>query len=178
MCLPDFVEFRQVDRDNPIKGYRNWNNKIEDSNDLESINQKYIWMSDSFGPHEVLESNSGIYSYNYYYNYYNNYNNNYNNYYNYYYNNNYYNNNYNNNYYYIGGIIFQWGKVAIHKTGYRSEYAQIDTLFSIRESDAKGPKKFLDWIKTFNQRINNIAQKYNCKVISWQDFKEGKQIQG
>ena len=68
------------------------------------------------------------------------------------------------------GIILQWGKVAIHSEGQRSEYAKIDTLFTIQESDAIGPKEFLNWIKIFNKRVEDIANKYNAKVITWQDF--------
>ena len=79
---------------------------------------------------------------------------------------------YYNNYYYIAGIIKQYGRVAIHKDGQRSEYAVIDTLFNIRESDAKGPKKFLGWIKEFNLTISNLSLKYECKIVSWQDFRE------
>jgi len=72
----------------------------------------------------------------------------------------------------LSGIIRQWGKVAIHSEGYRSEYAKVNTLFLIRESNAKGSVKFLDWIKLFNDRISKIAEKYEAKVISWQDFIE------
>lgn len=74
----------------------------------------------------------------------------------------------------MGGIISQWGKTAIHKTGYRSQYVKIDFLFNIRESDAQGASKFIEWINIFNQRIKNIADKYHCQVISWQDFIESE----
>lgn len=63
------------------------------------------------------------------------------------------------NYYYIGGIIKQYGRVAIHKIGQRSEYAKINTLFTIRKSDASGQKEFLDWIDIFNQKVEDIAKK-------------------
>jgi hypothetical protein len=176
MCLPDFVEFDNVIESEALIGYRSWRNGIKDSLILESENQKYKW-SKIEGPHEVKQENSGIYNYNYYnYNYYNYnyYNNNYNyknyNYKNYNYKN--YNNSYN-----LSGIIKQWGKVAIHKTGYRSEYAKIDTLFSIRELDAQGIKEFLDWIKIFNARIEQIAEKYECKVMAYQDFIESEKKQ-
>jgi hypothetical protein len=168
MCLPKFIEFKNIPEQDAVTGYRAWKNKIQDSNILISEYANYTW-KEIEGPHEVLEENSGIYSYNNYnnsnYNYYNNNNYNYNNY-----NNN--NNNYNYYNYYLIGIIKQWGKTAIHEEGYRSEFAKIDTLFNIRESDAEGPQKFLDWIKFFNGRISDISQKYNCKVISWQDFLE------
>ena len=45
-------------------------------------------------------------------------------------------------------------------------------LFTIRESDAKGSKEFLDWIKVFNGRVQDIAIKYKADTTSWQDFKE------
>ena len=77
---------------------------------------------------------------------------------------------YNYNNYHLSGIIHQYGKVAIHKIGYRSEYAIIDSLFKIRESDAQGSKEFLEWIKKFNQKIDRIAEYYKCKTINWQDF--------
>lgn len=156
MCLPDFERFEQVKRVNALTGYRIWKNPIKDSNVLLSAYQNYNWKKVE-GPHKVENKDSGIYAYN----------NNYNNYYNNYYKRNYYN-------YYIIGIIKQYGKVAIHKTGQRSQYARIDTLFSIRELYTKGPKKFLDWIKIFNKRIEDISKIYDCKVISWQDFLEIK----
>lgn len=142
MCLPDFKELKQIDESNPIIGYRNWINVI---NNLElcSIAQIYTWQ-ELEGPHEVKERNSGIYAYNYY-NYHNNYNN-------------------------LSGIIHQWGKVAIHSTDQRSEYAKIVTLFTIRESDARGSKEFKDWIGKFNQHIKDIAKKYNCNTIHYQYF--------
>ena len=162
MCLPYFERFDNISEDDPLIGYRNWRLPISNPITLISENQKYDWIKVIEGPHEVKDSNSGIYAYN---NYYNNDYNYYN--YNYSYNYNYYYNCYN-----IAGIIKQWGKVAIHKIGQRSEYAKIDTLFTIRESDAKGPKKFLDWIKNFNPVIEKLAKKYECKTISRQDFNE------
>ena len=174
MCLPDFIEFKQVDKSSPLTGYRSQRRKISDDRlIISSLNQRYDWKKLE-GPHKVELIDSGIYSYN------NNYKNNsynyyyYNNYYNSYYNNynNYYNKNYSYNYYCLFGIINQWGKVAIHKDGYRSEYAKIDTLFNIRESDAEGTKEFLNWIKQFNDLIRLLAIEYECKVISWQDYKE------
>ena len=156
MCLPNFERFEQISKDSPLIGYRSWRNKKE-SLDLKSENQEYIWVPVVTGPHEVLEFNSGIYAY---YNYNNNY-------YNY---NNYYNN-YNNN---IGGIILQYGKVAIHREGQRSEFAKIDKLLLIREEDAQGSKEFLNWIKKFNIHVKQIAERYEAFTISWQDFKESK----
>ena len=145
MCLPDFERFEIIPKENAITGYRVWRNLISPSIALLSENQNYQWKGKLEGPHEVKDTDSGIYAYNYYnncncYNYYN----------------------------YILGIIKQYGKVAIHKTGYRSEYAKIDTLFSIRESDA--PKELLSWIKTFNELVTQIAEKYEVKVISYQDY--------
>jgi len=169
MCLPNFIEFDNVIESEVLIGYRDWRNLIKDSLILESENQTYKW-SKIEGPHEVKQENSGIYSYNYNNNYNNNHYNNNN------YNYNYYYKNYN-NYYNLSGIIKQWGKVAIHKTGYRSEYAKIDTLFSIRELDAQGIKEFLDWIKIFNARIEQIAEKYECKVVAYQDFIESEKKQ-
>ena len=136
----------------------------------------YFWTKRvGVGRHFVTERDSGIYSYNYNYNYNKNYNYNYyenNNYENYNYNN--YNNNdyyYNYNYYYsIHGIIKQYGKVAIHKSGYRSEYAQIDTLFTIKELNATGSSEFLEWIKKFNQSVNEQAKFYKAKTIHYQDL--------
>ncbi len=159
MCLPDFVEFKDIKEDNPLIGYRTWRNTIKSLN-LKSENQDYIWTSPIDGPHEVLNKNSGLYAYNYNYN-----NNNYNYIYNYYYYN------YNNN---LSGIILQYGKAAIHKDGQRSEYAKIKTLFTIRESDAKGPDKFLVWIRDFNNHIKEIAEKYQCDTMHWQDFLESQ----
>ena len=172
MCLPDFIEFKNLSQDEAVTGYRNWKVKInEDDKKLKSECRDYTW-SIKLISHKVERENSGIYSYynnnnNYYYynnnNYYNYYNNNYYNYY--YYNNNYY-------YYIISGIIKQFGKIAIHKIGYRSEYAIIDSLFTIRESDAKGDNRFISWIKEFNKKIEEIAKVYNCKTINYQDFIE------
>jgi hypothetical protein len=196
MYLPDFERFEQISEDKSLTSYRNWRLSIEDPINLISDIQEYVWNKVIEGPHEVLDSNSGIdaYNYNYYYNYnYNNYNNNNYNYYyynnnnynynyynnNYNSNNNYYNNNYNyyhynNNYHYynIAGIIHQYGRVAIHKIGQRSEYAKIKTLFTIKESDAIGPKEFLCWISKFNLIIAELAKKYECDTIHYQDFKE------
>ena len=151
MCLPDFVKFAQIEESDPITGYRIWRDQIKDNSlILKSELVDYKWLNKIQGPIKVLEENSGIYAYIYYYNK-------------------------NNNNYYIGGIIKQYGKVAIHKTGYRSEYAIIDTLFTIRELDAKGPKKFLGWIKIFNERVNQIADRYQVKTVSYQDFVESQQ---
>ena len=174
MCLPDFQEFKQVLKKDAITGYRNWLLPIRETGGhitlLRSVNQSFIYdKRNGCGRHKVTEDNSGIYAYNY-----NNYhNNNYNNYYydnnnNYYYHNN---NNYYYYYYYVAGIIKQYGKVAIHLTGQRSEYAIIDTLFTIRKSDAIGPPDFLNWIDIFNSRIEKLADYYNCKTINYQDFK-------
>lgn len=183
MCLPDFEKFDSISEANALTGYRNWRLSIENPINLISENQNYDWIRVIEGPHEVKDSNSGIYAYNnnYTYTYNNNNNNNYNydnyNYYTYTYNNTYnnytYNNyiyTYNNNNYSIAGIINQYGKVAIHKIGQRSEYARIITLFTIRESDAKGQEEFLDWIKKFNLFIAELAKKYECKTIHYQDF--------
>lgn len=168
MCLPNFVEFKQIEESNPVIGYRSWKIWIENPYILRSESRNYNQAKVIEGPHEVLENNSGIYSYNNNnYNYYNNYNNNNNNY-NYYYS---YNNNYN---YYIGGIIHQYGKVAFHETGYRSEYAKVITLFTIRELDATGPPEFLGWIKKFNIIIKTLAEKYQANTIHYQDFIEGQ----
>lgn len=167
MCLPDFKEFKQIEKTNPLIGYRSWKLSIHNPAILKSEHQKYDWNNIIEGPHVVTDSNSGIYAYNY------NYSNNYN------YNNYYYSNNYNNNYnysnknynnYYMSGIINQYGRVAIHRTGQRSEYAKINKIFTIRESDAKGPKEFLDWISKFNFIIVELAKKYECETINWQDF--------
>lgn len=171
MCLPNFIEFKQVSENNPLIGFRNWKQVIYpiEKLELKSEVRDYTWEQVIEGPHKVVGTDSGIYSYNNYNNYnYNNLNNyNYNNNYNYY--NYYYYNNYNYN---LAGIISQWGKVAIHEIGYRSEYARITYLFSIRELDAKGPIRFLDWIKKFNEKIEKVAKRYECNTISWQDFKE------
>ena len=149
MCLPDFIEYKQIDESSPLIGYRLWRLNINNPINLMSEHQNYNWNKTIEGPHEVTDSNSGIYAYN---------------------NNN--NNYYNNNNYSIFGIIKQYGKVAIHKTGQRSEYAKIDILFSIRELDAKGAEKFLDWIKEFNLIITNLSKEYECKTIHWQDFND------
>ncbi len=181
MCLPDFIELKDIKEEDAIVGYRNWRTQIQDGEVLISENQDYIWPFNLVS-HKVTEENSGIYSYNNYYNYYNynNYNNNYNYYnYNYYYYSNYYNNNYYNNNYYnyynIAGIIKQFGKVAIHKIGYRSEYAKVDTLFLISELDVKGTKEFLNWIKIFNNKIIKIAERYGAKTLYYQDFVESQE---
>jgi hypothetical protein len=171
MCLPDFERFDNILESNPLIGYRNWRLIIKNPTILISENQDYNWNKVIEGPHKVKNSNSGIYAYNYYNNY-----NNYYNYCNYYYNNynynnyynycNYYYNNYNyNNNYCISGVIKQYGRVAIHKIGRRSEYAKIDRLFTVRETDAKGPKEFLDWIKLFNLIVKNLAERYECETI-------------
>lgn len=175
MCLPDFKEFKQIDESSPIIGYRAWRNEIKNSSlILKSEYQEYSW-SKFEGPHEVKDKDSGIYAYNnyknnynYYNYYYNNYYNNYN--YNYFYNYYYYKNNYN-----LLGVINQYGKVAIHKEGQRSEYATVKTLFTIRESDMNGPEKFTNWIMEFNLHIIKISKKYNCDTTHWQDFKELKE---
>ena len=160
MCLPDFERFDNIIEENSLIGYRTWRLPMSELVHLLSEHQNYVWTKIIEGPHEVLEANSGIYAYNnYYYNYYNH--NNYNYYYNYYHNN-----------YYIYGAINQFGKVAIHKIGQRSEYAKIKTFFTIRESDANGPKKFLDWISKFNSIITELSKRYECKTIHWQDFNE------
>ena len=185
MCLPNFVEFKQIEESSPLIGYRNWRLDIENPIILQSENQNYLWDKVIEGPHLVTDSNSGIYAYknnNYKNNNYNNYN-----YYNYYKNNNYYNYyknsyyknsyyNYYNYYYYnysLTGIISQYGRVAIHKIGQRSEYAKITKLFTIKESYANGPKEFLDWIDKFNLIILELSKRYECETIHWQDFKNG-----
>ncbi len=157
MCLPNFIEFKIISEAEAIIGYRNWRIKISGNDDLVSESQNYIWPVELIS-HKVEKENSGIYSYNNYNYYYNNYN-------------NYYNNN---NYYNIGGTIKQFGKVAIHKIGYRSEFARIDILFTIRELDAIGDEEFKNWIKVFNERIIKIANKYGAKTIHYQDFIEDK----
>ena len=155
MCLFNFIKFEQIEEENALMGYRNWRLSINEALVLKSESQEYTWLPIISGPHEVLESNSGIYAYNY----------NYNNYY--YNNNNYYYNNYN-----ISGIIKQYGKTAIHKIGQRSEYAKIDKLFTIRLSDAIEEERFLAWAKEFNTRIEEVAKLYEASTISWQDFIE------
>lgn len=164
MCLPNFLRFEDVVEENALTGYRTWRASIEGELILQSEYQEYIW--DSPPPAVVvLESDSGYYSYNYNnnYNYYNHNHNNYNNY-------NHYNN-YKHNYNHYG-IVKHFGKVAIHKTGYRSENIRIDTLFTIRESDATGSKDFLAWIPLFNTRVRQIAEKYKAKTEHYQDFLE------
>ncbi len=165
MCLPDFERFETFLKKNAVTGYRNWKNPIK-TLDLKSESRDYLWLPRG-ERHKITDKNSGIYSYNN--NYYNNYY--YNNYYN---NNNNNNNNYNNykyyNNYYISGIVLQYGKVAIHKTGYRSEYVKVSSLFTIRESDAKGDDKFINWIKEFNIHIGEVAKRYKVNTIHWQDF--------
>jgi len=165
MCLPNFIETKDIPISEPLIGYRTWRNQIKGNPlILISENQNYIW-SKLEGPHEVKEIDSGIYAYNNnYYNY-----NNYNNYYNYYNYNNYY---YNYNNYYISGIILQYGRTAIHRDGQRSEYARMKTLFLIKESDTEGSEESIIWIKEFNKRINDLALVYECDTITWQDFKE------
>jgi hypothetical protein len=188
MCLPNFERFEVIDESNPIIGYRKWRLSIENPIQLKSDYTDYNWTNVIEGPHEVTDKDSGIYSYN---NYYNNYNNEYYNYYyysnygyHYYYNNRNYNNhnnfyyyyynnyynNYNSNCYNVAGIIHQWGKVAIHKAGYRSEYAKVITLFTIKEPDVQRPGEFLEWIKKFNTIIQKLANKYEANTIPWQDF--------
>lgn len=153
MCLPNFIKFKKIPESNPIVGYRSWRVNIENPDNLISLYSDYNWNS-NIGRHNVNNFNSGIYAYNFMYTDY---------YYNYYYNNN-------NNYYYNYGIIHQYGKVAIHKDGQRSEYCKIITLFTIRKSDAKGPKEFLDWIDNFNPVIEKLAKKYKCNTMHYQDF--------
>ena len=185
MCLEGFQEFKTIKKSDAVIGYRIWllNIKNEDAF-LKSASQEFFWnKKQGVGNHKVTKMNSGIYSYNNYNydNYDNNYNynyyyRNYNNYYKYYNNNNYnyYEYYYHYNNYYIIGIIKQWGRVAIHSIGYRSQYASIDTLFTIRKSDASGPQEFLDWIDKFNQRIEKLAKFHKCKIVTWQDFVEQK----
>ena len=70
MCLPNLIEYKQIDESNPIIGYRIWRNTINpSSNILISEYMDYKWHKIE-GPHEIKESNSGIYAYsnNYYYN--------------------------------------------------------------------------------------------------------------
>lgn len=169
MCLPNFIEFKQIDETNSLIGYRTWKNPVNKFI-LKSEYQDYTWKKIE-GPHEIKLNNSGIYAYNYYYykhyNHYNHYynNNNYNDY-----NDNDYNYYYNYNDYYLQGIIKQWGKVAVHKNGNRSEFAIIHKLFTIRRSDAQGTKEFLNWIVKFNEHVELIAKEYNVTTIHWQDF--------
>lgn len=144
MCLPDFTEFKQIEEDSPLIGYRSWKLLFK-SGILKSENQNYEWNKKTEGPHEVLDINSGIYAYNNY-------------------------NNYN-----IFGVIKQYGKVAIHKIGQRSEYAVINTLFTIRKEDARGPQEFLNWIDTFNKNIIELAKRFECKTMHYQDFIESQE---
>ena len=161
MCLPNYIETKIIDESNPMIGHRNWKLLFK-SNKLKSTYIEYEW-SEIEGPHIIKEKDSGIYAYsnyNYYnYNYYNYYSNNYN-----------YSNNYYYNYYIIGGIIKQWGRVAVHESGQRSEYAKIVTLFTIRESNMRGDDKFQSWVIDFNKTIKVVAEQYKCDTISYQDF--------
>lgn len=143
MCLPDFKRFERIKKENAVTGYRMWILDIKNPSFLKSINTEYFWKN-PIGRHKVTEKDSGLYSYN--------------------------NNYYHNNNYYILGIIKQYGKVAIHKTGYRSERAYIDTLFTINKTKAQGPKEFLNWIDKFNALIEEKAKYYKCKTIPYQDF--------
>jgi hypothetical protein len=187
VCLPDFKRFEQIDENNPLTGYRVWRIEIKNPTNLISENLNYRWIRIIEGPHEIKETDSGIYSYNNRYNYFDKYYNNDNNYsynddndnnnytynkHNRYYNCNYnYNYNYKNSYYYIVGIIHQWGRVAIHERKCRSEYAKIITLFTIREIDAEGSMEFTNWIREFNEMISKLANKYEANTMHWQDFK-------
>jgi hypothetical protein len=183
MCLPDFKRFEKIKESEALIGYRNWRLSGINPTTLISEYQDYRWNKIIEGPHIVKYNDSGIYAYNnnndYNYNYNNDYNYNNsdhdnNNYYNYNNNNNY--NEYNYNYYYnyiLYGVIKQYGRVAIHEVGQRSQYAEIKTLFTIRELDATGPKEFLDWIKfDFNPIIIELSKKYKCKTQHLQDFIE------
>ena len=154
MCLPNYIETKIIDESNPMIGYRNWKLPFR-SNKLKSSSVEYEW-SEIEGPHIIKEDNSGIYAYS-------NYNYNYSNY-------NYDNNYYANNYYNLSGIIKQWGRVAVHESGQRSEYAKIVTLFTIRESDMRGDDKFQSWVIDFNKTIKVVAEQYKCDTISYQDF--------
>jgi hypothetical protein len=148
-----------VDERDSITGYRVWKTPVAGDLILKSDFQDYTWKPVE-SKHPVAEFNSGLYAYNNNNNYY--YNN---------YDNNYYNNYYK-NYYQVFGVIKQWGRVAIHLSGQRSENAKITILFTTRESDAKGPKEFLNWIRIFNKRIVSLATIYNCKTQHYQDFLE------
>ena len=171
MCLPDFIGFKDIPESEALTGYRGWRIMILDPSNLISETQDYVWKS-KLTSHKVTDRDSGIYSYNNYnnYNYNNIYYNIYNKYNNIYKNYNYNNNIYNNYNYNNYGIILQWGRVAIHKMGYRSEFAKIQILFTIRESDAVGPQEFHDWIKKFNRIVKKLALKYNCGTMYYQDF--------
>lgn len=159
MCLPNFERF--VDNETAL-GIRNWKISIKGEIKLYSEYQDFEWSNPQLGT-ILTENNSGLYSYNYHY-YYNNYN-----YSNYHYYNNY--NNYNNyHYYYISGIIKHFGKIAVHSIGYRSENAEILAFFKIREIDAKGSNDFLNWIKVFNNRIDELAGKFNVSTLTYQNF--------
>ena len=79
MCLLDFIEFKKIEKENSVTGYREWKVEFDCLDCLRSINQNYYWLVEE-GPHKVEDSNSGLYSYNYYYNYIKNYCNSYYNY--------------------------------------------------------------------------------------------------
>ena len=169
MCLPNFIEFKQVEESSLIVGYRTWKFPINSQlTILKSQYQDFEWAHSPLIT-ELTESNSGFYSHNNY--------NHYNNHYNHYYYNDYnYYNHYNNNdynYYYIRGIVHQYGKVAVHESGYRSECCKIVTLFTIREWNAVGTKN-LDWIKKFNELVRKIAKSYNATTIHHQDWRESQ----
>ena len=153
MCLPNFIEFKQVEESSLIVGYRTWKFPINSQlTILKSQYQDFEWAHSPLIT-ELTESNSGFYSHN----------NNYNHYYNHYYYNS----------YYIRGIVHQYGKVAVHESGYRSECCKIVTLFTIREWNAVGTKN-LDWIKKFNELVRKIAKSYNATTIHHQDWRESQ----
>lgn len=55
MCLPNFIEFRQIEESNPLIGYRTWKNLIKNDNlILKSEYQEYEW-NKLEGPHEILK---------------------------------------------------------------------------------------------------------------------------
>lgn len=178
MCYQNpALEYKIILEPDALVGYRNWRVPINKTNNLKSLVQDYLWPTVVVS-HELTECNSGIYSYNNYdnnysYNYncssYNNNNYYYNNNYNYHYCNYHYNNNYY-SYYDITGTILLYGKVAIHTEGYRSQYAKVKTLFTIRKSDAKGSNNFLNWINEFNTIVEHLAKKYKSNTMHWQDF--------
>jgi len=146
MCLPNFQRFEIIRKDNPIVGYRSWYVNIKEPK-LKSTNQDFIW-KEKVGPVKVTARNSGFYSYN----------------------NNNYNNNYNYYNYHVAGIIHQYGKVAIHEIGYRSQYAKIIKLFTIKESDAKSSPEFIQWISKFNELIRS----FGIETVHYQDFVESE----
>lgn len=147
---------QDLTREQALIGYRNWyiNNSFNNQEkSLKSTNQNFLWPIGEVLGNPLRNNSEGIYNYNINYNY--NYNINY-------------------NYNYICGKTLLYGKIFSYKDGYRSSICVPTHLVILSDKEWFKNDKIKKFTNHFNQVVINLAKKYNCEVIGYNEFINSK----